>query len=239
MEEKTLPAKSKISVKGGNGKKMYVVLTIVIVVVILGGAGYWFFTKSGFVKTFKMAQQIQKQQRLSAEDQKVLDQLKELIELPTDITPTMAIVSDSTKLKEMQPVFFANAKNDDRLIIYPDMAILFDPTANKIIKVGPVQFGQGASETVNFAIFNGSKKADAVENASAKILKEFNNAKIAAKGDASNSEYLNTIVVDLTGKNEAGCKTIAEKLGGIVSALPDGEKAPEGVQVLVIVGNNQ
>jgi len=237
MEEKTLPVKPKAVAKGGSRKKFFVVLTVVILLAVVCGAGYWFFTKSGFVKAFKIAQQIQQQQKLSAEDQKILNQLKQLIELPTDITPTMAVVSDSEKLKEMQPTFFANAKKDDRLIIYPDMAILFDPAANKIIKVGPVQFSQAA--TVNFAVLNGSKKSDAVETMSAKLLKEFNNAKIATKGEASNSDYLNTIIVDLTGKNADGCKTIAEKIGGIVTNLPEGEKAPQGAEVLVIVGNNQ
>jgi hypothetical protein len=50
---------------------------------------------------------------------------------------------------------------------------------------------------------------------------------------------LNTIVVDLTGKNAEGAKLIAEKLGGIVANLPEGENAPVGAEILVIVGNNQ
>lgn len=51
----------------------------------------------------------------------------------------MAIVTDIDKLKEDQP-FFANAtKNGDRLIIYPDMAIIYDAKANKIVKVGPAR----------------------------------------------------------------------------------------------------
>jgi hypothetical protein len=240
MEEKTIPAKAKTTIgKNGLNKKLYVILAVVILVLALGGAGYLVVVKSGYLNAFKMARAIQKQLTVSADDQKILDQLKQLIELPADVTPTMALVSDEAKLKELQPAFFANAKKGDRLIIYPDMAILFDAEANKIIKVGPVQFGQSNAAAINFAVLNGSTKSDAVENISAKILKEFNNAKIAVKGSASNSEYLNTIVVDLTGKNAEGAKLIAEKLGGIVANLPEGEKSPEGADVLVIVGNNQ
>ena len=51
----------------------------------------------------------------------------------------MAVVTDAETLKKQQPEFFANVKNGYRLIIYPDLAILYDYNANKIIKVGPVQ----------------------------------------------------------------------------------------------------
>jgi hypothetical protein len=72
-------------------------------------------------------------------DQKVLAQLKKIILLPDNVTPTMAIVMDAKALEKQQPEFFANAKNNDRLIIYPDLVILYDYNANKIIKIGPVQ----------------------------------------------------------------------------------------------------
>ena len=51
----------------------------------------------------------------------------------------MAIVTNAETLKSQQPAFFADVKNGDRLIIYPDLVILYDYNANKIIKIGPVQ----------------------------------------------------------------------------------------------------
>ena len=72
-------------------------------------------------------------------DQQILAQLKKIIFLPDDIAPSMAIVMDDQTLKKQQPEFFANVKNGDRLIIYPDLAIIYDYNANKIIKIGPVQ----------------------------------------------------------------------------------------------------
>ncbi len=72
-------------------------------------------------------------------DQQILTQLKKIIFLPDDVTPSMAIVLDAQALKKQQPKFFANVKNGDRLIIYPDLAIVYDYNANKIIKIGPVQ----------------------------------------------------------------------------------------------------
>jgi hypothetical protein len=73
------------------------------------------------------------------QDSQILAQLKTIILLPDDVTPTMALVTNADVLKKQQPVFFANVKNGDRLVIYPDIAIIYDYQANKIIKVGPVQ----------------------------------------------------------------------------------------------------
>lgn len=72
------------------------------------------------------------------EDIQILAQLKTIILLP-DVTPTMALVTDSNILKKQQPTFFADVKNGDRLIIYPDLAIIYDYEANKIIKIGSIQ----------------------------------------------------------------------------------------------------
>jgi hypothetical protein len=72
-------------------------------------------------------------------DSQVLAQLKTIILLPEDINPTIAIINDADILRSKQPAFFANAKDGDRLIIYPDLAIIYDYEANKIIKVGPVE----------------------------------------------------------------------------------------------------
>jgi hypothetical protein len=74
-----------------------------------------------------------------SDDQRVLEKLKKIILLPDDVTPTMAIVTDAELLKRSRPDFFADAEDGDRLVLYPDLAILYSDRRGQIIKVGPVQ----------------------------------------------------------------------------------------------------
>lgn len=70
--------------------------------------------------------------------QKTIAKVSRLIVLPTDEQPTLATVSDIEKLKD-QP-FFTNAKNGDKVLIYPRSlkAILYSPSQDKIIEVSSV-----------------------------------------------------------------------------------------------------
>lgn len=64
--------------------------------------------------------------------------LGKLIELPPNEIPTIATISDKDKLKDQ--VFFKQAENGDLLFAYTGAlkAILYRPSANKIINVAPI-----------------------------------------------------------------------------------------------------
>lgn len=64
-----------------------------------------------------------------------------LVDLPSGETPTLATVTDPTKLKDQ--AFFANAKVGDQVLIYTQVkkAILYRPSTNKIIEIAPVNIG--------------------------------------------------------------------------------------------------
>mgnify|MGYP001402941555 CR=1 FL=1 len=61
-----------------------------------------------------------------------------LITLPTDEKPTVATVTDASKVKDQ--TFFQNSVNGDIVLIYTkaQKAILYRPTENKIVEVGAV-----------------------------------------------------------------------------------------------------
>jgi len=71
-----------------------------------------------------------------------------LITLPTDEKPTVATVTDASKVKDQQ--FFQNAQNADVVLIYTkaQKAILYSPTENKIIEVGAVNINNQATQTI-------------------------------------------------------------------------------------------
>lgn len=73
----------------------------------------------------------------------IVDQLRTLMDIPDDVTPTVATIVDVEKLRA-QNSFYANAKNGDYLVVTPTRAILLDAERGVIIDVVPVQIQQNA-----------------------------------------------------------------------------------------------
>lgn len=76
----------------------------------------------------------------AADNQNVVGKIGNLIELPAGEDPTIATVTDKTKLSDQ--AFFAPAENGDVVLIYADAkkAYLYRPSTNKILDVAPVNF---------------------------------------------------------------------------------------------------
>lgn len=70
---------------------------------------------------------------------RVLQEIVSLRELPKNETPTIAQVSDITKLAE-EP-FFSNGENGDYIVVYKkaNISILYRPAEKKIINSGTVK----------------------------------------------------------------------------------------------------
>ena len=77
----------------------------------------------------------------------IVARVGKLILLPTGETPTVATVSDPSKLAD-QP-FFAKAKAGDEVLLYQNAkeAYLYDPVANKILEVAPINLGDTSAPT--------------------------------------------------------------------------------------------
>ena len=209
-------------------KKVLVTILAVIIIVAVVFVILW---QTGMLATLKLAYQMQKNQ---ADDAKVLAQLSKIMDLPAGVKPMMFLVNDANALKKDQPGFFAKAKNGDRVIVYSDLAILYDAKANKIMHIGPVDFGQQSLGTVAFALYNGSGSEEKLTAFEQKLTTTFKNAAVKVKDKASRI-YTKTLIIDIKGNNPE-IQKIADALGGQVSELPAGEVAPQNVAVLIIVG---
>ncbi len=215
------------------------ILLILAVVLFIGAAGtaYYFYSQyqtaqSKLKNPDKAAQQ---------ETQQLVDEMSKIIDLPkADIKngePTMATVLDKSKLKD-QP-FFANAENNDKVLIYTKAkkAFLYRPSTGKIINVAPVNIGAG--QEVKIAVRNGTSTANLGDTVSNTIKAKFATATITSTENAATTTHDETIVVDLTGQNSEAASTVASAINATVGSLPSGESKPDNADLLVIIGSDQ
>ena len=82
------------------------------------------------------------QQISQEENQKIIDAIGKLVLLPEGEVPTIATVTDPTKLKSQQ-AFFARAAEGAKVLIYTSAlkAIMYRPSENKIIEIAPLVIG--------------------------------------------------------------------------------------------------
>lgn len=114
-----------------NSKKILFSLGAFIILLVVGGIVFGASIKnSPFLSSDKPSAQ-------EKEAEELVEKVGRLIFLPQG-TPTIATVSDKSQLAG-QP-FFTNAENGDKVLIYPESkkAVLYRPSINKVIEVGPV-----------------------------------------------------------------------------------------------------
>ena len=118
-----------------------IIIGVVILVILAAAPSVYYF------RQYQKAQRrIQNPTEAARQDTKeTVAKVGKLISLPTDEEPTIAVVSDVTRLQD-QP-FFANAQNGDKVLIYTNAkkAILYRPGNNLIIEVAPVNIGNSAT----------------------------------------------------------------------------------------------
>ena len=116
-------------------------LWLAIIVFIIWTAAFFEF---GRYTVYQANPALQSQEQAT----QILHQVGNLIQLPQNETPTMATINDAASVKQGQP-FLANAENGDILIVYQNAgeALLYRPSTNKLIAVGPVNNSPSADAT--------------------------------------------------------------------------------------------
>lgn len=115
-----------------NKKRLYTVL--IIIIAIIPTFYFYYQNKNTESKLSNLQQKSQASDDLNA----VVERIGKLVLLPTGEQPTLATVSDVSKLKDQ--LFFTNAANGDRILIYEKAkrAILYRPSLNKIVEMAPI-----------------------------------------------------------------------------------------------------
>ena len=252
LKEKENSVSSKTSAntrKKGTLKNLIVLLVFAVLI----SACVWLF-----INYNNAQKQVDYLSELTVEDlnKKATDELLEkvgkLILLPEDEQRTISTIQDIDKLAEQEP-FFEKAQNGDKVIIYNDRAIIYSPTKNILVNVGPVYAqendSQGANENlginqintppaeeiISLEIRNGSETAGLATELNDK-LSDRENYKITNVNNAARKDYDNNILINLSGKD---INKLEEELGmQAVNSLPAGE-AQSAADAVIILGNQE
>lgn len=209
-----------------------------------GAAGYFYlqYTKAqSELQTIK-ADPSNLQQAASEEAKKLIADVGKLIELPSGEDPTVATVTDVEKLKDQD--FFKSAKNGDKVLIYTNSkkAILYDPKANKVVNVAPVNIGTPSAQQTpqaRIALRNGTPTSGLTNKAETDIKKDFPSANIVNKENAKKTDYESSVIVVFNESAKAAAENLAKTLNIKIGDLPAGEEKPTDVDVMVILGKDK
>lgn len=120
-------------------KKSSKTLLIILVTLLLASiaTSVYFLIQYNQTKTLLKQKSANPANVAALDKQKLLRDLGKLMVLPAEDPSIVATVTDKSKLKN---AFFNNAQIGDRFIVFAkaQKAILYRPSANKIIEVGPV-----------------------------------------------------------------------------------------------------
>jgi hypothetical protein len=231
-----------------------------ILLVALAGVCVYFFLQ---FRTVNMQLAASKDPKVDL--QLTIARVRRHIMLPTNETPTLAIVSNVEALKSQ--AFFANAKNGDKVLVYTNAkkAYLYDPIADVIVEVGPIVItppsptptsnvtadeqallhGTTPSPTptpelLRAAVYNGTKQADLTDSFILSMRGKVTNVLVADKQAAANTNYPITLVIPVTSLKTAEVQAVATAIGATFQkALPAGETMPKNDDFLIIIGSDQ
>ena len=250
-ELEVLPEEETVSAAETGKKSWKILLNILTLALFLGlaaAAGYFFWQ-------YKKAAKISDTASVSDETEIVEEKVGALMELSEE-KPAITTVTDQEKIIS-QP-FFAKALEGDKILLYiqSQKVILYRPSSNEVINSASL-FSESASETEAriakaCAASNAPKQGEKIENKvkvdvlngteikgfareTADKLSGMENVELAKVDNAQKSAYLKILVVDLSGKNATPAGIIAQKLGGEVGSLPEGENKGTA-DILVIAG---
>lgn len=197
--------KEKMIHKIMRAKRLRAVVVWLLILVVVACAAYYYNRHRNSQNASSAAAQAQQ------EAQTVVDQVGKLMFLPQGENPTIATVSDKSKLGNQ--AFFKNAEDGDKVLIYASakLAIIYRPSLNKIVNVAPIfsdqNSGNQAASTNNnkTAIQNSSDNSQS--NPSPSSQSQINSLPAAQNGPVTSSANTSDTQNPLEVMIENGTKT--------------------------------
>lgn len=228
----------------------FISLGVIVLLLLASLPAYYFYNQ------YKTAESLSNPTASAAEQVKALTaEVGKIILLPTGEAPTIATVSDKTKLAGQS--FFAHAQNGDKVLIYSNAkrAILYRPSEKKIIEVGPITINGSAGKAdaqvagasasamvtpvvVKVGLLNGTTVVGLTKKIEPTVTSKVPGVQVIIRDNAAKNDYPQTLVVAKTASLSSVAEKIAKLLGGKVSTLPAGEVAPANTDITIILGKN-
>lgn len=206
-------------------RRIPTILVWLLILVVVAGAAYYFGQRRTSQNSSKAAAKAQE------ETEKVIAQVGKIMVLPQGESPTVATVSDVSKLQGQ--AFFKDGQNGDKILIYANSreAILYRPSINKIIKEAPLvmdQYSDNQADAANNPSTDNLPASPAADNAPvasstipdnpqpAGYSNTTNPAEALAVGSNSqnNTNPLN-VFIDNGTKTAGAAKDTQDKLSGV------------------------
>jgi hypothetical protein len=224
-----------------NVKMLSITMSALVILAALGGVSMYFYTK------YQHTQDLLHNPSLAAQEEvnTLVNTVGKYLELPAGEVPTVATVSDKSKLAD-QP-FFAKAEKGDKVLIYARAGkiILYRPTLNKIIEVAmipttPSVAGTSTAsaqlQTATLTIYNGTQTVGLASVVEKKVKSQLINIQTIAKLN-SKGDYQKSILVVLTPEAKALGDQLAAFLKADITTMP-AEEAKPATDLLFIVGRD-
>lgn len=114
-----------------------------IIIALVAACGYMVYDRSKLTKEVNKLSQSQERQ-VSPEDEakQLASEVGKLIDLPSDEVPTIATVTDASKVQDKP--FFAKAQNGDKVLLYAksSKAVLYRPSTQKLVEVSALNLSE-------------------------------------------------------------------------------------------------
>lgn len=220
--------------------KTILTLLTMMVILALAGAGYMYFQYQKTAQELKKVKtQTASQSPKEDEVKKIVAEVAKLARLPQNETPSIATITDVSKLKD-QP-FFKDAKNGDILLVFNNSgkAVLYDPKDKKIVDVTTLSTSPSFNQQFKVVIRNGT----ATQNLAVKIEEELKKAlgvvNVVSKENAQKNNYEKTQVSLINQAASEYAANVVKAINAQVVDFPEGEPKPKDADILIIIGKDR
>ncbi len=203
---------------------------IVLFIVAVGGFAWYYLNYQQLKEEVGLSSDPAAQQEMYMQEvEDILVKVGKLIVLPEGEVPELATVQDAESLAAEQ-AFFEGSINGDKLLIYSQKALIYSPSRDILVNVGPIYVSDLPELAVE--VRNGSDVGGAASGMGELLVSKFG-YNVIDVGDAADFDYEATVLVNLSGVDTS---VLEQELGvTAITELPAGEEGSTA-DVIIIIG---